>query len=103
MWQVAWEGDQIAGMILNHVLKEDNAKLGVNWGWTDPISVRRPWRRRGLARNLILESLKVLKAQGFSQAALGVDTQNPSGALTLYETSGYRVEERWIVYEKPME
>jgi GNAT superfamily N-acetyltransferase len=103
MWQVAWEGDEIAGIILNHEEKEDNAKLGVKWAFTDPISVRRPWRRRGLARNLILKSLKMLKELGYEHAALGVDTQNPSGALGLYESCGYEVDERWIVYEKPME
>ena len=100
LWKVAWDGDEVAGMVLNEINTEENKQFGLNWGWTDPISVRRPWRRRGLARALILESLKELKSLGFSHAALGVDTQNPQGALKLYEDSGYVIEERWIDYRK---
>lgn len=103
LWKVAWDGDKIAGMMVNIVNQKKNEKLGVNWGWTDPICVRRPWRRRGLARALILESLKELKAMGLRYAASDVDTQNPLGALKLYEDSGYVVEQRWIDYRKAME
>lgn len=103
LWKVAWDGDEVAGMVLNEINKEENAKLGVNWGWTDPICVRRPWRRRGLARALILESLATFKALGFSEAALGVDTNNPNGALRLYESCGFQADENWTVYEKALE
>lgn len=100
LWQVAWEGEQVAGMVLNRISKEENEQLGLRWGWTDPICVRRPWRRRGLARALIYKSMALLKAEGMQQAVLGVDTQNLSGALDLYESCGYRQHEHWIVYVK---
>ncbi len=103
LWKVAWDGKEVAGMVLNEIKTEENKKLGVNWGWTDPIGVRRPWRRRGLAKALILESLKKLKSRGFSHAALGVDTENPSGALKLYEDLGFTVEERWTDFRKNMD
>jgi GNAT superfamily N-acetyltransferase len=103
IWKVAWDGDQVAGMILNYVHADENKKLGVNWGWTDPISVRRPWRRKGLATALLMESLKLLKEKGFSHAALGVDTKNPSGALGLYESAGYIVDEHWTDYRRKMD
>jgi len=103
LWKVAWDEDEVAGMVLNEINTAENKQFELNWGWTDPICVRRPWRRRGLARALILESLKELKSLGFSHAALGVDTQNPQGALKLYEDSGYVIEERWIDYRKKME
>ncbi len=91
LWQVAWADGEVAGMVLNTFFPEDNKQLGVLRGWTDPICVRRPWRKRGLARALIMRSLKVLKEQGMTEGALGVDTQNLSGALHLYESCGYRV------------
>lgn len=103
LWQVAWEGDKVAGMVLNEVHAEENKELGVNWGWTDPICVLRPWRRRGLATALVIESLHLLKEKGFTHAALGVDTQNPSGALTLYESVGYVIEEHWTDYRRKMD
>lgn len=103
LWKVAWDGEEVAGMILNEINKEENKQFDLNWGWTDPICVRRAWRRRGLARALILESLKELKAKGFNHAALGVDTENPLGALKLYEDSGFVIEERWTDYRKALE
>jgi ribosomal protein S18 acetylase RimI-like enzyme len=99
-WQVAWEGEQVAGMVLNRISAEENEKLGLKWGWTDPICVRRPWRKRGLARALIYKSMEVLKTEGMQQAVLGVDTQNPNGALGLYESCGYRQFEHWTIYVK---
>ena len=99
-WQVAWEGEQVSGMVLNRISAEENEKLGLKWGWTDPICVRRPWRKRGLARALIYKSMEVLKTEGMQQAILGVDTQNPSGALGLYESCGYRKFGHWTMYVK---
>ncbi len=81
LWQVAWDGEQVAGMVLNAIFEDDNKTYNRRRGWTDPICVRRPYRRRGLARALIMRSLNVLKEQGMTEAALGVDTQNPNGAL----------------------
>ncbi|MBL8056811.1 MAG: GNAT family N-acetyltransferase, partial [Anaerolineales bacterium] len=91
LWQVAFTpAGAVAGMVLNFIPREENAVLGLQRGWTDPICVRRPWRQQGLAKALILRSLRLLKAQGMSEAALGVDTQNLSGALRLYESCGFR-------------
>jgi len=49
------------------------------------ISVRRPWRKRGLARAMIARSLHVLKEQGMTESCLNVDTENLSGATRIYE------------------
>jgi hypothetical protein len=38
-----------------------------------------------------------------TETALGVDTQNPNGALQLYESMGFRPVRRNTVYRKPME
>jgi len=100
LWQVAWEGDQVAGMILNFINYEYNERTGRKLGYTEDISVRRPWRRRGLARALLSRSMKMFKDMGMEQTALGVDTENPSGALQLYESMGYREVMRDTVYRK---
>jgi len=39
---------------------------------------------------------------GFEDTALGVDTQNPNGALKLYQSVGYETDKTWISYRKPM-
>jgi mycothiol synthase len=100
LWKVAWEGDQVAGMVLNFISENENAEYSRVRGYTEGISVRRPWRRRGLARALLTRSLQMFKEMGMDEAALGVDSQNLSGALDLYESVGFRVEKRHVTYRK---
>ena len=91
LWRVAWDGDQVAGMVRSYIHPEQNARLGLRRGWVEFISVRRPWRRRGLARALIAASFPLLRARGMTEGALGVDAQNPTGAVGVYERCGFVV------------
>jgi mycothiol synthase len=100
LWQVAWDGDEVAGSVLNFVFPVDNAELGIARGWLEHISVRRPWRRRGLASALIARSLHLLRERGMTEAALGVDAENLSGALRVYEAMGFRRHRTGISYRK---
>jgi mycothiol synthase len=102
LWQVAWDGEEIAAGILNFVDKEANRQFKINRGWTDPIFTRRPWRKRGLAHALLMRSLKMFKEMGMTEAMLGVDTQNPNGAFDLYEKCGFRSVMKSIIYEKTL-
>jgi mycothiol synthase len=102
LWMVAWDGEEVAGSILNFVHKEHNTRTGRKLGYTEAISVRRPWRRKGLARALLSRSMKMFRGMGMEQTALGVDTQNPSGALQLYESMGYKVTSRSTTYRKAL-
>lgn len=100
LWVIAWDGDHIAGGIINSIHAEENEALGLQRGWLSSVFTRRPWRRRGLARALIARSLVLLRDRGMSSAALGVDADNPSGALGLYEAAGFAVEERFTAMRK---
>jgi mycothiol synthase len=103
LWQVAWDGDQVAGMVLNFLNPIENEEYNRKRGYTEGISVRRPWRRRGLARALLSRSLQMFKDIGMEEAALGVDTQNLNGALRLYESVGFRPVKRFTTYRKPLD
>jgi ribosomal protein S18 acetylase RimI-like enzyme len=103
LWQVAWEGDQIVGMVLNYVDAEENRVHHRSRGYTESISVRRPWRKQGVATALLLQSLVLLRDMGFQEATLGVDAENPSGALRVYERVGFRVVKTWSIYRKPLD
>jgi GNAT superfamily N-acetyltransferase len=100
LWKVAWDGDQVTGMVRSYIDGKENTEYNRLRGWTEDISVRRPWRKRGLASSLIAQSLHTLKDRGMQEAALGVDTQNLSGALRLYERMGYSPDKRFTNYRK---
>ena len=102
LWMVAWDGDQVAGSILNVINHAYNEHTGRKLGYTESISVRRPWRKRGLASALIARSMKMFKDMGMTQTALGVDTENPSGALRVYERMGYKAISKSTTYRKPL-
>ncbi len=72
-------------------------------GFTENISVRRPYRQRGLARAMIAESLRVLKARGMTESALTSDSENLTGAVRLYEECGFATTLRIIAYRKPLD
>jgi mycothiol synthase len=103
LWRVAWDGDQVAGMVRSFILGDENEGYNRLRGYTEHISVRRPWRKQGLARALIALSLQALKERGMQEAALGVDTQNTSGALRIYEFMGFRPVKIHIDYSKSLE
>ena len=102
LWRVAWEGERVVGMVLSFINKEENAEYGRLRGYTENICVRREWRKRGLARALIALSLQALKERGMTEAALGVDAENISGALRLYQGMGYQVVRKGITFRKPL-
>ena len=103
LWRVAWDGDEVVGSVMNYIFPEENAKLGVEVGWLSHVSVRKPWRGRGVAKALIVSSLRVLRDRRMSVAALGVDGENPTGALALYEGLGFYRHQMWISHRKPLE
>ena len=81
MWVIAWDGDEVAGGVVNGIHPEENAALGVQRGWLHSVFTRRPWRKRGLANALIARSLVLIKERGMDFGVLGVDADNPTGAL----------------------
>jgi mycothiol synthase len=102
LWQVAWAGDVVAGQVRTRVNDGEAAVLGRRRAWTEDISTRREWRGKGVASALIASSLRQLAALGFEEAALGVDLDNPTGALGVYQRMGYEVALRVTQYSRPV-
>ena len=100
---MAWDGDEVAAGVVNAIYPAENESLGTRRGWLDSVFTRRQWRKRGLAQALIVRSLHLLRERGMTTAALGVDAENPSGALRLYERNGFAVEMRGSAHRRPME
>jgi mycothiol synthase len=102
LWRVAWDGDEVAGQVRAYINDEENEQFGRKRGYTEFISVRRPWRHRGLARALIAASFPLLRVRGMTEVGIAVDTENVSGALSVYERCGFRPINRTTTYRRPL-
>jgi GNAT superfamily N-acetyltransferase len=94
LWFLAYEGDAIAGVAL--------CNRRPDMGWLNTLAVRRPWRQRGLGTALLRYVLGTFYQQGQPTIGLGVDGQNLTGALKLYEDVGMHPTMRIATYEKEL-
>ena len=83
-----------------HISQEENDRTGRNEGWIAYLGTRRGFRKMGLGRAMLLAGLHRLKAVGVATAILGVDAENSSGALRLYESAGFHNIRDSISYVK---
>ena len=97
LWFLVEDGGEFAAVAF---CREHEGEKGL--GWVQVLGVRKPWRRRGLGRALLLHCFHEFRRRGFHAAALGVDADSLTGANRLYESAGMRVVRRSDVYEKAM-
>jgi ribosomal protein S18 acetylase RimI-like enzyme len=102
LWKVAWDDEGIAGQVRPFIDTAQNDAYNRRRGYTEAISTARRWRRRGVAKALIVESIRELAKRGMTEVALGVHTENPNGAFDLYAGLGYEEIARWTTYRKPL-
>ncbi len=101
LWCVVWDGDEVVGSIQNFIEDEENKKFNRKRGYTENISVRRQWRKMGVAKAMLAWSIRKLHEQGMEETALGVHTENPNGAFHLYQGMGYEKDKEFIDLVKP--
>jgi mycothiol synthase len=96
--------DPADGAIAGYLLAASNEAgfqaTGVRDVHFNVIGTTRPYRRRGVAAALIAHAVAQSRAQGYETATLGVDADNPSGALGLYERLGFGCEREYVVYNR---
>ncbi len=71
-------------------------------GWVGTLGVCRAWRKRGIGLALLRHSFYEFYRRGLRKAGLGVDAQNLTGALRLYEGAGMHVHQTFDRYEKEL-
>jgi ribosomal protein S18 acetylase RimI-like enzyme len=92
--QVAWSGGEVAGFVFCHI------RRGV--GIVPEVAVRPTWRRRGIARALLVRGLNALADRGISEVRIITNAENAHGARSLYESVGFRELKQHALYRKPM-
>jgi mycothiol synthase len=94
LWFVVRDGAEIAAVA--------RCEAGYGGGYVGLLGVRKPWRRRGLGRALLLHAFREFRGRDFERASLGVDSKNPTGATRLYESVGMHVESEFVTFEKAL-
>ncbi len=98
LWFLAEDGDQLAGISLCAPHFSGDPSIG----WVSVLGVRPPWRRRGLGLALLHHSFAEFGRRGARTVKLGVDAENTTGAVRLYERAGMFVARRNDTYEKEL-
>lgn len=89
---------EIAGFNICRPRSYDDPDLG----WVDTLGVRRPWRKRGIGLALLRHSFNEFHRRGYRKVGLGVDAENLTGALRLYENAGMHVHRASDLFEKEL-
>ena len=97
LWLIARDGDEIAGACVCRYAPGEAAL-----GWVRQLGVRPPWRRRGLGMALLVAAFGLFRDHGATEVGLGVDGENTTGAVGLYERAGMHVHHRLDTYEKEL-
>ncbi len=92
------DGEEVVAISINHYSPEENQRKGVDEAWIGDLGVRRAWRKQGVATALLNRSMQTFKAAGITYASLGVDSENPTGALGVYRRVGFEVVRKSTVF-----
>ncbi len=95
LWFIAEQGGEVAGVILSRV-PENEPGLG----WVRVLGVLPDYRRRGVGQALLRHAFAEFARRGLTAVGLGVDAENPTGAVRVYERAGMHVERTNLILEK---
>jgi mycothiol synthase len=94
-WFLAEAGEDLAGIV---IARANETEPGL--GWIPILGVIPAYRQRGLGQALLRHTFLEFKRRGFTTVGLGVDAENPTGAVRLYERAGMHVVRTNLLYER---
>lgn len=100
LWFLAMDGG--SAELAGYVIGRAHAFYDPTVGWVRSLGVRRPWRKRGIGLALLRQAFHEFYRRGIRKVGLGVDAQNLSGALRLYENAGMHVDQAFDFFEKEL-
>jgi len=99
-WVFTLLQDKPVGYVGVGIDQKYNQERNTRAGWILSIGVLKPNRLKGVGTRLMIEGMKLLKMKGMNEAMLGVDDQNPTKAIKLYEKVGFKSTRKDIAYLK---
>lgn len=104
LWLIAWEGARPAGErpAGGHPAGALTAYDFTDLGFVREMGALPAYRGRGLGAALLLRSFEEFHRRGRHRVVLGVDAENHTGAIRLYERVGMRVDQRHELMQKPL-
>lgn len=88
----------VVGYVLGSHYTDDSSGVREINAHTDYIGVRRKWRKKGVAAFLLRSLWKRAHDLGLPAVSLGVDIENGSNAVHLYDSLGYETVSRSSAY-----
>src|SRR5262245_34832328 len=95
LWFVVERGDDLAGIVISRAPENEP---GV--GWIRILGVVPEHRQKGLGQALLRRTFAEFAGRGFHAVGLGVDAENPTGAVRVYERAGMHVARTNLILEK---
>jgi mycothiol synthase len=95
LWFLVEANDTLAGIVIARA-NENEPGLG----WIRILGVIPEHRRKGLAQALLRHTFAEFARRGFAAVGLGVDAENPTGAVRVYERAGMHVERTHLIFER---
>jgi mycothiol synthase len=95
LWFMAEHGDDVAGIVIARAAESEPGL-----GWVRVLGVLPEYRQRGVAQALLRHTFAEFESRGFDAGGLGVDAQNPTGAVRVYERAGMHVERTNLLFQK---
>ena len=93
LWFIAYEGEQVTG----GALCSDGAQ-----GLVNTLGILRNQRCKGLGLALLQQAFGEFYRRGRQRVALGVDSQNLTGATRLYQRAGMHIKRENLNFEKEL-
>ncbi|GAB2564067.1 GNAT family N-acetyltransferase [Kribbella endophytica] len=96
------DGDEVVAYTIGYEYVADTEVTGIREVYIGQVGTKRSHRGRGLAALVLAKVMAEAAAAGFQRASLGVDADNPTGALGLYERLGYTNKNTWVTHRLPI-
>jgi ribosomal protein S18 acetylase RimI-like enzyme len=96
LWWIAEVGGEPMSALIGWQFPDDD---GGEVGHVGTLGTLRAARGRGIGTAMLTTAFAEYHSRGLRAATLGVDAENLTGAVRLYESVGMHVNHDWVLYE----